>query len=389
MIPLSSRALDVEEYPFEELDRRKALAVQNGRSLIDLGVGDPRDPTPAFIREALVAAVQPVSSYPRAAGLPELREVIASWIGARFGVAVDADTAILPILGSKELIFGLSQVVSDGAGGQRDLVLVTSPGYPIPARGARYGGASVRSLPLVAANSFLPDLEVIDETTWRRTALLWLNYPNNPTGAVAPLRFLLRAAELARTHGFLLACDEAYSEIWFDRPPDGALQVGDLTNVVVVNTLSKRSNMTGYRTGFAAGDPELISTLKKLRPSMGVTPQEFVQHASIAAWKEESHVQESRERYASKRAVLTQALDRCGMKVDASAATFYLWVQVPGGGSSMEFALDLLDRSGIVVAPGTFFGAEGEGYVRMAMVPVLEECERAAGLFEELYGADR
>jgi succinyldiaminopimelate transaminase len=387
MIPLSSRALEVDAYPFEELDSRKALALQNGRRLIDLGVGDPRDPTPAFIREALVAALGSISSYPRAAGIPELREAIAAWIGVRYGVSVDADTAILPILGSKEIIFGLSQVVSDGVAGGRNLVLVTSPGYAVPERGARYAGASVQRLPLHAANGFLPELDVIDETTWRRTALLWLNYPNNPTGAVAPLDFLARAAELARTHGFLLACDEAYSEIWFDGPPAGALQVGDLTNVVVVNTLSKRSNMTGYRSGFVAGDPELISTLKKLRPSMGVTPQEFVQRASIAAWKEESHVKESRERYALKRSIVKSALDRCGMKVANGAATFYLWVQVPGGGSSMEFTLDLLDRSGIVVAPGSFFGDEGEGYVRMAMVPSLEECERAAALFEELFGA--
>jgi acetylornithine aminotransferase len=388
MIPLSNRALEAQDYPFEELDRRRAAALKAGRKLIDMGVGDPRDPTPAFIREALIAAVRPASSYPRAAGLPELREAISGWIGSRYGVSVDPETSILPILGSKELIFGLCRVVSDGAQGPRDLVLVTAPGYPIPERGALYGGAIVRRLALNAGNSFLPDLEAIDESTWRRTALLWLNYPNNPTGAVATLGFLSRAAELARTHGFLLACDEAYSEIWFEQPPDGALQVGDLANVVVLNTLSKRSNMTGYRSGFAAGDPDLIATLKKLRPSMGVTPQEFVQHASVAAWKEESHVIESRQRYSSKRDVLMQALGRCGMKIDASAATFYLWVQVPGGGSSMEFALELLDRSGIVVAPGSFFGAEGEGYVRIAMVPVLEECERAAGLFEELFGGD-
>lgn len=163
--------------------------------------------------------------------------------------------------------------------------------------------------------------------------------------------------------------------------------MGDLTNLVVVNTLSKRSNMTGYRSGFVAGDAELIAALKKLRPSMGVTPQEFVQRASVAAWNEEVHVERSRERYGAKRAVLMEALGGCGFNVAGSVATFYLWVQVPGGGSSMEFALDLLERSGIVVAPGSFFGAEGEGYVRMAMVPVLEECERAAALLEELFGA--
>ena len=147
MIPLSNRALEAQDYPFEELDRRKAAALKAGRRLIDLGVGDPRDPTPAFIREALVSAVQPVSSYPRAAGLPELREAISAWIGSRYGVSVDPETSILPILGSKELIFGLCQVVSDGEQGPRDLVLVTAPGYPIPERGALYGGATFEGLP--------------------------------------------------------------------------------------------------------------------------------------------------------------------------------------------------------------------------------------------------
>ncbi len=176
--------------------------------------------------------------------------------------------------------------------------MVTAPGYTIPERGARFAGGEVHRLALTQERGFLPDLDAIGEDLWRRAAILWLNYPNNPTGAVAPLAFLREAAERCRAHDVLLASDEAYSELWFEGgPPAGALQVGDLTNVLTINTLSKRSSMTGYRSGFAAGDPALIAALKALRPSVGVTPQEFVQRASTLAWGDESHVQETRAKY--------------------------------------------------------------------------------------------
>jgi aspartate/methionine/tyrosine aminotransferase len=202
---------------------------------------------------------------------------------------------------------------------------------------------------------------------------------------VAPLEYLRAAAELARRHGFLLVSDEAYSELWFDGgPPAGVLQVGDLSNVLALNTLSKRSSMTGYRSGFAGGDRELIAALKRLRPAVGVTPQEFVQRASAAAWGDESHVEENRARYAAKRRVFLDLFARTGVEVAGSAATFYLWVKVPGGTGSLAWALDLLERGDVIVAPGSFFGPEGEGYVRMAMVPTLQDCERAAEIMQGL-----
>ena len=269
---LSPGMRNVEPYPFEELDRRKREALDAGRDLIDLGVGDPRDETPAFIRDAARAAIAPTSSYPRAAGLPELRDAIVAWADRRFGVTLDPSTDLIPTLGSKEPIFSLAQAVLDPGSG-RDLVLVTAPGYTIPERGARFAGGDAVRLPL-AAPDFLPDLDGIDGGTWGRAGILWLNYPNNPTGATAPLAFLEHAADLARRHDVLLALDEAYSELWFDDgPPASGLQLGDLTNVVVLNTLSKRSNMTGYRSGFMAGDARLIAAMKALRPSTGVTPR--------------------------------------------------------------------------------------------------------------------
>ncbi|MBA3691013.1 MAG: aminotransferase class I/II-fold pyridoxal phosphate-dependent enzyme [Actinobacteria bacterium] len=387
MVHLSPGIRSVQPYPFEELDRRRAAALDAGRELIDFGVGDPREVTAGFIRDALKDAVEPVSSYPRAAGLSALRGAIVGWIGRRFGVVVDPETQVLPTLGSKELIFSLAQAVVDPAAG-RDLVVVTAPGYTIPERGARFAGGEVLRLALREGADFLPDLAGVDAATWARTSLLWLNYPNNPTGAVAPRGFLRDAADLARAHGFLLACDEAYSELWFEHPPASGLQVGDLTNVLVMNTLSKRSSMTGYRSGFAAGDPALIAALKALRPSAGVTPQEFVQRASVAAWGDEAHVDENRGRYAAKRRLFLELFADRGVRVPGSVATFYLWVQVPGGRPSLEWATELLDRGGLIVAPGSFFGPEGEGYVRMAMVPTFEECERAAGILAGLLPED-
>jgi len=385
VVHLSPRLREVEPYPFEALDRRKAEALEAGRTIVDFGVGDPREETPAIVRDALVDAIGPISSYPRAAGLPPLRRAIAAWVQQRYGVSLDPDTQILPTLGSKELVFSLAQTVLDPAAG-RDLVLTTAPGYPITERGARYAGGEVLRLPLTEANGFLPDLDAIPEDTWRRAAILWVNYPNNPTGAVAPLSFYQEAAERCRAHDVLLASDEAYSELWFgDAPPAGALQVGDATNLVVLQTLSKRSSMTGYRSGFAAGDPELIGSLRRLRPAVGVTPQEFVQRASIVAWGDERHVEENRARYAAKRAVFLELFARHGLRVAGSEGTFYLWVAVPEGRTSLDWAVDLLDRAGVVVAPGSFFGPEGEGYVRVAMVPTLAECERAAAELDRVF----
>jgi len=389
MVHLSPGMRTSEPYPFEELDRRKAEAIAAGRPLVDFGVGDPREETPSFIREALVGALGPTSSYPRAAGLPELRRAIAAWIDRRFAVTLDPDRHVLPTLGSKEPIFGLAQALLDPGEG-KDLVAVTTPGYTIPERGARFAGGGVTHLDLVEAGDFLPDLDSVDPPTWERTSILWLNYPNNPTGAVAPLSFLRDAADRCRSHGVLLASDEAYSELWFEgEPPASALQVGDLRNVVVFNTLSKRSSMTGYRSGFVAGDPELIEALRRLRPSVGVTPQEFVQHASVAAWSDERHVEETRAIYARKRKLFLDLFASRGIHVAGSVATLYLWVAVPDGRTAVGWALELLDGADVIVAPGSFFGPAGEGYVRMAMVPTLEGCEHAVERLDPLLRTGR
>ena len=374
-LQLSPVLAQLAQYPFTRLDDWKAEAAARGVSLIDFGMGDPRERTPAFIRQALLASVDEVSSYPRATGLPELRTAIAGWIDRRYGVEVDPDSEIVPTLGSKEAIFSFAQV----ALGDKRLVAIPEPAYPVYERGALFAGGAVVGVPLGERTGWLPDLDAFDR--WDEIALFWVCYPNNPTGAVAPVSFYEELAAHAREHGFLVCSDEAYSELWFDEPPASALEVADRTNVVVFNTLSKRSSMTGYRSGFVCAPPEVAAALRAFRPTVGTAPQEFVQRASIAAWSDDTHVDDVRALYRRKRDVLLPALERKGLRLAGSTATFYLWVDV--GGPSEPFARRLLDH-GIVCAPGSFFGAVGEGYARFALVPTQEECERAAGIIEEV-----
>jgi acetylornithine aminotransferase len=350
--------------------------------VIDFGKGDPNEPTDPMIRQALVDALPERSPYPLAQGLPELRNAATSWIERRFGVKLDPDTAIVPTYGSKEAIFSLAQVLVDPHADKRRVVY-GEPAYPVYERGALFAGAEVQTLPLLRENGFLPDLAAVDDETWRRTAILWVNYPNNPTGALAPLAFYERLTELAERFDFAIASDEAYTELWFDEPPVSALQVADRSRVIVFQTLSKRSSMTGYRSGFVAAPPEVIAALKSYRPSVGTAPQEFVQRASVVAWGDERHVEETRARYAAKRDVLMPVLAAKGWEVVASDATMYLWVAIPTGERAEAVAERLLER-GVLVSPGTFFGPSGEGYIRFALVPTLEECERAATIIEEV-----
>jgi succinyldiaminopimelate transaminase len=370
-------------YPFVRLEQAKRRLAERGVELIDFGKGDPREETDPLIRRALVESVDPRSSYPLAEGLPELREAVARWCEQRFGVSLDPETEVIPTYGSKEAIFSLAQVVLDRQGDKR-LVLSTEPGYPVYDRGALFAGAEVEQLPLLEENGFLPDLDLVDAETWARTAIFWINYPNNPTGAVAPLAFLERLAELAVEHDFVLAADEAYTELWFDEPPHSALEVPDGSNVAIFQTLSKRSSMTGYRSGFVAGSPELIGALRQYRPSAGTAPQEFVQRASVVAWSDEEHVERTREVYHRKREVLLPTLREKGIRAAGSQATMYLWLEVPAGETSEELAERLLEH-GLIVSPGTFFGPSGEGYWRLALVPTEAECERAAGILERAF----
>jgi succinyldiaminopimelate transaminase len=359
---------EMATYPFVRLEEARRRLAAEGVEVIDFGRGDPNEPTDPMIRRALIDAVPERAPYPLAAGLPELREAAAGWCGRRFGVELDPETEVVPTYGSKEAIFSLAQVL-DTAG---RTVAFGEPAYPVYERGALFAGAQVITLPLRREHGFLPDLSALDDDV----ALVWVNYPHNPTGAVAPLAFYEELAEAAERHDFLIASDEAYTELWFDEPPPSALQVADRSRVIVFQTLSKRSSMTGYRSGFVAAAPEVIAALKAYRPTVGTAPQEFVQRASVVAWNDETHVAGTRLRYRAKRDVLLPVLQAKGWEVVASEATMYLWVVGPDPEA-------LLER-GILVSPGEFFGPSGAGYVRFALVPTLDECERAAAILAEL-----
>jgi acetylornithine aminotransferase len=373
---------EMSTYPFVRLDEaRRALAAQGVR-VIDFGTGDPREKTDPRIRRALVEGLTEISSYSSATGLPEHRSAIGGWIRRRFGVDLDPDSEVIPTLGSKEAIFSFAQVMLDRAGG-KDTVVVTQPGYPVQERGALFAGARVVRLPLLEAKGFLPDLDALDGETLERAALIWVNYPNNPTCAVAPLSLYERLAAIASEHDLVVASDEAYSELWFDEPPCSALQAADRSRMVVFNSLSKRSSMTGYRSGFVAATPEVIAALRRFRPSVGTVPQEFVQRAAIVAWSDEGHVEETRAVYRAKRELFLDLFARKGLRLAGAAATMYLWVAVPGGETSESFAGRLIER-GLVVAPGSYLGEAGEGYVRFALVPTIEECRDAIEILEDV-----
>jgi succinyldiaminopimelate transaminase len=375
MVRLNPVLEGLETYPFVRLEHARRRLLAAGADLIDFGMGEPREETPAFIRAAVGDAVDPVSVYPTAEGLPELRAAIAGWVSRRFGARLDPDAEVIPTLGSKEAIFLLPQVVAG------DLVAIPAPGYPVYHRGALFAGKHVLELPLREDAGFLPDLDAVPAATWARVAILWLNYPNNPTAATAPLSHYERAAALAREHGFVLACDEAYSEIYFGDPPVSALQLEDRTSLAVFNTLSKRSSMPGYRCGFVAGDPTLIAALKRYRPNVGVAPPAFIQRVAALAWGDDAHVEGVRARYRAKRDVLAPVLAARGLRHAGGDASFFLWLDA--GPDADALAARMLE-AGVLVAPGSYFGPEGAGYLRLALVPTPEACERAAERLDAL-----
>ncbi len=373
------------EHPFVTLDRMRRELAPSGLKVIHFGMGDPREETPEFIRAALRDAVTPVSSYPAAAGQPELRAAAARWFGRRFGVALDPDRHLLPANGTKEAVFlmALAVVGRDGTDARRTVVIPT-PAYPVYEPGARFAGAEVHVVPLRSEDGWRFDPERVPDAVWARTALLWLNYPHNPTGAVLGPEDYQHVLERARAFGFWVASDEAYAEVWFDAPPPSILQCG-FENALALHTLSKRSAMTGYRSGFIAGDERLIEVLRRFRPNVGVATPDFVQRAAIAAWDDDAHAERQRERYAAKRRLLLDDFARRGWAVEASHATFYLWMKAPGG-DDVGFVRRLM-RVGVVATPGSFMGEAGAGFVRWALVPTLNECREALGRLDAVAGS--
>ena len=358
------------EYPLLRLDEQRRDLQRKGADLFDFGTGDPREPTDPAIRQALIDGVPKVSQYPSVSGTKELREVFRGWAYRRHGVTLDPETEVLPANGSKEAIFHAPLAFLHHTHERRGVAYGT-PGYPVYERGAMFAGGGPLPVRLTKEKGFLLPVEEIEP---ERTRILWINYPHNPTGATATYAYLEEVAGFCREHDILLFSDECYNDVYTGDPPPSILEVTKERTLAFVS-LSKRSGMTGYRSAMMAGDPALISAMKKLRPSIGVATPSFVQKAAAAAWADDEHVDERRRIFGQKRRLFVEFFEKVGLDYLPTDASLYLWAAVPGGDDE-GYALQLLEK-GIIVAPGRSFGPGGEGYIRVALVPGIEECKKA------------
>ncbi|MBA4109405.1 MAG: succinyldiaminopimelate transaminase [Leptothrix sp. (in: Bacteria)] len=397
MNPLLSK---LQPYPFERL-RQLTSGVQPNPALraISLGIGEPKHPTPAFIKQALTDALDGLASYPATAGEPVLRESCARWMQLRYGLSIDPATQILPVNGSREALFALAQTVID-PGRHADeggpTVVCPNPFYQIYEGAALLAGARVVFANSDPARNFAADWSSIPESTWATTQLLYVCSPGNPTGAVMPLDEWAKLFELSDRFGFVIASDECYSEIYFREGPGAAplggleaaakLGRGDFKNLIALTSLSKRSNVPGLRSGFVAGDAGLIKAFLLYRTYHGSAMSPSVQRASAAAWDDEAHVVENRALYRQKFEQVTPILAEV-MDVALPDASFYLWAGIPahiGGGSDEWFAKELLAQYNVAVLPGSYLAREsnglnpGAGRIRMALVAGVDECLEAA-----------
>ncbi len=367
-IRYSERLHRLPPYLFVELDRKKREAISKGVDVIDLGIGDPDLPTPEFIVNRMKEAVAhaPYHRYPSSNGMKAFREAAATFCKRRFSLDLDPDTQVTALIGSKEAIFHFPLAFLDPG----EVVLVPTPGYPVYHIGTLFAGGETFYLPLKEENDFLPDLNSIPSDVLKRARILWLNYPNNPTAGLATGDFFSQVVDFAKENGIIVCHDAAYSEMTFDgyRAPSfletpGAMDVG-----IEFHSLSKTYNMTGWRIGFAVGNPAIVEGLKKVKSNADSGQFEAIQDAAREALlSDQNCVVEMRRIYEERRNALMEALRGAGLKPPCPKATFYMWVKVPQGHTSASFAGLLLDEAGIVCTPGNGFGEPGEGYVRMAL----------------------
>jgi LL-diaminopimelate aminotransferase len=362
------RINELPPYLFAEIDRRKRAALARGVDLIDLGIGDPDIPTPSNIVEKLLeSATKPVNHrYPNSSGMPEFRDAVASWYKQRFNVSLDPGKEVVSLIGSKEGIGNMAVAFVDPG----DIVLVSSPCYPVYHIGTAFNGGKNYFLPLKKENHFLPDLESIPSDIAKQAKMLWINYPNNPTAAVADKDFFQRVVDFANRYNVIVCHDAAYTEMGYDgyRPMsflevDGAREVG-----IEFHSLSKTFNMTGWRVAMAVGNAELVGGLAQAKSNLDSGIFQSIQEAGIEALKlGDKIVEPSRKIYQERRDILVDGLRAVGLECDKPRATFYFWVGVPKGLSSAEFTAKLLDEAGVVTTPGNGFGEAGEGYVRFTV----------------------
>ncbi|UOO82620.1 succinyldiaminopimelate transaminase [Uruburuella testudinis] len=386
----------LQPYPFARLrEAMQGLDAPAGITPVPLHIGEPKHATPKVITDALTASLSELEKYPLSAGLPELRQSCADWAARRYdGLQLNPDTEILPVLGSREALFAFAQVVLDPTSDGKDIVVSPNPFYQIYEGAALLGGAKIRFADCHAPD-FLPDWSQIDAETWQRTKLVFVCSPNNPSGSVMQLEHWAALFALQDRYGFVIASDECYSEIYFsgNKPIGGLQAAAELgrgnKGIVMFTSLSKRSNVPGLRSGFAAGDAALLKAFLLYRTYHGSAMSVPVQRASIAAWNDETHVAENRRLYQEKFdkvvPILQQAFD-----VQMPDASFYIWLKVPDG-DDLAFAKTLWQKAAIQVLPGRFLardtehGNAGAGYVRIALVAGAAECVQAAETMVALY----
>ena len=380
----SKRVRSIGSYAFAEVDRQVKKLEEQGIQPIDFGVGDPTTPPPQSVRDAVKEGVEKhkTAGYPSYIGSDEYRRTIAEWMQYRFDVSLNPETEITSTIGSKEAVFNFAEAFVDPG----DVVIVPTPGYPPYTRGTQFAEGEVYYVPLLPENDFLIDVDAIPDSVAERAKVMWLNYPNSPTGVTAGEGFFEQAVEFARENDIIVASDEAYTELYYtDDPPVSALEVAR-NGVVVFQSLSKRSSMTGYRVGWVCGDERIVKAFQKVKTNIDSGTPDFVQEAAIAALKDEGHVEKNRKDYLHKRDLLADALVSSGLEDCRPDATIYMWQRVPEGYTSVEFATRLLDPEiAVVTTPGAWLSQEtedglnpGEGYVRFALVPPVEKAEQAA-----------
>ena len=371
----SARLSQLPPYPFARIDELKEEKERQGVDIIDLGIGDPDLATPSHIVEALCAAARDPANhhYPSYIGMSGFRKAVASWYRQRFNVPLDPETEVISLMGSKDGIAHIPEAFINPG----DYVLVPDPGYPVYRTSTLFAEGKVHTMPLLAENGFLPHLDQIPSDVVKNARLMFLNYPNNPTAATAPIEFFREVVDFASDHEIVVVHDNAYSEVTFDgyRAPSfletrGAMEVG-----LEMHSLSKTYNMTGWRIGMACGNAEILSGLKKVKTNVDSGVFNAVQHAGITALTgSQDCVHHSCRIYQERRDVLVNGLRSIGIDCPLPRATFYVWVPVENG---IGFATRLLDEAGVVITPGVGFGQYGERYVRFAITRSLGRIEQA------------
>jgi LL-diaminopimelate aminotransferase len=367
-VRLARRVEKLPPYLFAEITKKIAAKRAAGVDIVTFAIGDPDLPTPPHILDSLIESSRDPANhrYPESEGLPELRRAVAAWYKRRFGVSLDPDREVEPLIGSKEGIAHVALCLIDPG----DVALVGDPGYPVYTTGTLFAGGEVHYLPLREEDGYLPDFSSVPGDVARRARVLWLNYPNNPTGAVADLAFFDEAVRFARRWDIAVCHDGPYSEVAFDgyRPvsflqAQGAMEVG-----IEFHSLSKSYNMTGWRIGMAVGNSQLIDALTRVKSNIDSGIPQAIQRMAITALEgPQDCIDDHNAVYQRRRDRLVEALRSIGMRVEPSRASLYLWARVPEGFTSADFAARLIDDIGVVVTPGTGYGAQGEGYVRLSL----------------------